>query len=93
MKTQLKTVITELAFRVREQAKRFNPSIETAPVAVLWTDDRCDWDGVLPNLKSLIPELFSLGEYKPLERTGPGAWLRMVADGLSSMGLQRVSVQ
>ena len=81
MKTQLKTVITELAFRVREQAKRFNPSIETAPVAVLWTDDRCDWDGVLPNLKSLIPELFSLGEYKPLERTGPGAWLRMVADG------------
>jgi len=81
VKTQLKTVITELAFRVREQAKRFNPSIETAPVAVLWTDDRCDWDGVLPNLKSLIPELFSLGEYKPLERTGPGAWLRMVADG------------
>ena len=81
MKNAPKTVITELAFRLREQAKRFNPSIETAPVAVLWTDDRCDWEGVLPNLKSAVPELFSLGEYKPLERTGPGAWLRMVADG------------
>jgi hypothetical protein len=81
MKTPSKTVITELTFRLREQAKRFNPSIETAPVAVLWTDDRLDWESVLPNIKSAIPELFSLGDYKPLERTGPGAWLRMVADG------------
>jgi hypothetical protein len=81
MKNLPKTVIQTLAERLREQAKRFNPSIETAPVAVLWTDDRCDWEGVLPNLKSAIPELFSLGAYKPLERSGPGAWLRMVADG------------
>ena len=81
MKTQPKTVIQTLTDRLREQAKRFNPSIETAPVAVLWTDDRCDWEGVLPNLKSAIPELFSLGDYKPQERTGPGVWLRMVADG------------
>ena len=81
MKNQPKTVIQTLAERLREQAKRFNPSLEVPRVAVLWTDDRCDWEGVLPNLKFLIPELFSLGEYKPLERTGPGAWLRMVADG------------
>jgi hypothetical protein len=27
-----------------------------------------------------MPELYSLGEFKPLERSGPGAWLRMVAD-------------
>ena len=67
MKNAPKTVITELAFRLREQAKRFNPSIETAPVVVLWTDDRCDWEGVLPNLKSAIPEVFSLGEYKPFD--------------------------
>jgi hypothetical protein len=87
VKNQPKNVITELASRLREQAKRFNPSIETAPHAVLWTDDRRDWDGVLPNLKSAIPELFSLGDFKPLERTGPGAWLRMVADGQAG-GLQ-----
>lgn len=80
MKNAPKTVINELVFRLREQAKRFNPSIEIEPVAVLWTDDRSDWAGVLPNLKSAIPELFSLGDYKPLERAGPGVWLRMVAD-------------
>lgn len=75
MKNQPKSVIQTLAERLREQARRFNPSIEAAPVAVLWTDDRCDWGGVLPHLKSALPELFSLGEYKSLERTGPGAWL------------------
>lgn len=80
MKTQKQSVIDTLVQKVREQAQRFNPGLETAPVAVLWTDDRSDWEGVLPNLKSAIPELFSLGDYKPLERTGPGVWLRMVAD-------------
>jgi len=81
MKNQPINVINTLQQRLREQAKRFNPSLESAPVAVLWTDDRRDWEGVLPQLKSALPELFSLGDYKPQERTGPGAWLRMVADG------------
>jgi hypothetical protein len=81
MATKKSTVIAVLMDRLRDQATRYNPAIETAPVAILWTDDRRDWEGVLPNLKSAMPELFSLGEYKPMERTGPGAWLRMVADG------------
>jgi hypothetical protein len=81
MKNQPKTVIDTLLERLRDQAQRLNPSLESAPAAVLWTDDRRDWEGVLPQLKSALPELFSLGDYKPAERTGPGAWLRMVADG------------
>lgn len=81
MKNQPKTVIQTLAERLREQGQRFNPSLESAPVAVLWTDERRDWEGVLAQLKSALPELFSLGNYQPQERTGPGAWLRMVADG------------
>jgi len=43
LKNQPKTVIETLAERLRDQAKHFNPSLETAPVVVLWTDDRCDW--------------------------------------------------
>ena len=83
MKTKPASVLDSLASRLRDQAKRYNPALESAPVAVLWTDERADWEAVLPNLKSALPELFSLGEYKPAERTGPGAWLRMVADGLA----------
>jgi len=81
MKNQPKTILDTLCERLREQAQRFNPNLETAPVAVLWTDDRRDWEGVLPQIKTALPELFSLGNYLPAERTGPGAWLRMVADG------------
>lgn len=81
MKNQPKTVIQTLTDRLREQAQCFNPSLESAPVAVLWTDERGDWAGVLPQLKSALPELFSLGDYQPQLRTGPGVWLRMVADG------------
>jgi len=80
MKSQPKTVIQTLAERLREQSQRFNANLESAPVAVLWTDERRDWEGVMPQLKSALPELFSLGDYKPQERSGPGAWLRMVAD-------------
>lgn len=73
-------VLSKLVERLREQSQRFNSSIEIAPVAVLWTDDRRDWEGVLPQLKSALPELFSLGDFQPDKRCGPGVWLRMVAD-------------
>ena len=80
MKRPPSTVIEKLMQRLRDQAQRFNATLEVAPVAVLWTDERREWEGVLPNLKFAMPELFSLGDYKPAERSGPGARLRMVAD-------------
>ena len=81
MKVTPTTVIEGLGQRLREQAKKFNPALESPPVAVLWTDERREWEGVLPQLQSALPELFALGAYQPAQRIGPGAWLRMVADG------------
>lgn len=81
MRTNAKTVLEAFALRIREQARRFNPAIEAPPVAVLWTDEKREWESVLPKIKESLPELFSLGDYAPDERTGPGVWLRMVADG------------
>jgi hypothetical protein len=81
MKKLPQTVIENLVNRVREQSNRYNPALESAPVAVLWTDERREWEGVLPQLQSALPELFALGPYQVEQRSGPGAWLRMVADG------------
>lgn len=75
------TVLEALTARLKEQARRFNPALEAAPVAILWTDEKREWEAVLPQIKAALPELFSLGAYAPDERTGPGVWLRMVADG------------
>jgi hypothetical protein len=81
MKAGIKnTVIEALVSQLGEQAQRFNPSLESAPVAVLWTDERRDWAGVLPQIQSAMPELFALGPLHLGARTGPGVWLRMVAD-------------
>lgn len=75
------TVLAALVARLKEQAKRFNPALETAPVAILWTDEKREWEAVLPQIKAALPELHDLGAYDPNSRTGPGVWLRMVADG------------
>ena len=81
MKSALQTVAAKLAHSVREQARRFNPSLEAKPIVILWTDEKREWEAILPALKQALPELHSLGAYAPDTRSGPGIWLRMVADG------------
>lgn len=80
MKAIPTTVLAALIGKLREQAKRYNPALESAPIAVLWTDEKREWEAVLPQIKQQLPELFSLGAYAPDQRIGPGVWLRMVAD-------------
>lgn len=81
MTTEHRTVSRALAERIREQARRYNPGLEAKPIAILWTDEKREWEAVLPKIKEALPELFSLGDYAPDDRSGPGIWLRMVADG------------
>lgn len=77
----MRTVLAALIARLKEQAKRFNPALEAAPIAILWTDEKREWEGVLPKIMAALPELHALGAYDPDQRSGPGVWLRMVADG------------
>ena len=81
MKTVPHSVLQALIAHLKEQTKRYNPALESAPVAILWTDEKREWESVISQIKAALPELFSLGSYSPDERTGPGVWLRMVADG------------
>lgn len=80
MKVKPNTVLAALIEKLREQAKRYNPALESAPIAIMWTDEKREWEAVLPQIKQELPELFSLGAYAPADRSGPGVWLRMVAD-------------
>ena len=80
MKSISQTVCNALVTRLREQAKRFNPALEAAPVAILWTDEKREWECVLPKIMENLSELYVLGAYAPDQRSGPGVWLRMVAD-------------
>ncbi|MBW2620773.1 MAG: BREX-1 system phosphatase PglZ type B [Deltaproteobacteria bacterium] len=61
-------------------AARFNRSDMVAPAAILWTDADSQWEPLVSQLRPLMPELLTLGEYNPDEKTGPAIWLRCVIE-------------
>ncbi|HUU17851.1 MAG TPA: BREX-1 system phosphatase PglZ type B [Sedimentisphaerales bacterium] len=63
-----------------EHAARYNPGDVVAPAAVLWTDADGQWRPVVEQLRGLMPELLTLGDYDPAMRTGPAIWLRCVIE-------------
>ena len=62
------------------KASMGSPEGTAPPVALLWTDPDHQWISLLPALRSAIPELYTLGEYDPANRTGPVIWLRCIVD-------------
>lgn len=74
-KTLLEAVRVSLA-----HASRYNRGDVVAPAAVLWTDADGQWRPVVEQLRGLMPELLTLGEYNEATRTGPAIWLRCVIE-------------
>jgi len=62
-------------------AKAHNPEVQVEPVCILWTDRDRQWESVIPRLKVQIPELLSLDEYDPIQRSGPAIWIRCAVEG------------
>lgn len=73
------TVIEALACSL-ESAAKYNPNDVVHPYAVLWTDHDSQWQPIIPQLRRLMPQLLTIGEYEPDKRTGPAIWLRCVVD-------------
>ncbi len=61
-------------------AARYNPGDVVRPAAVLWTDADGQWRAVVEQLRPLMPELLTLGDYDATTRTGPALWLRCVIE-------------
>ena len=63
-----------------EAAAKYNPNDVVNPHAVLWTDHDVQWQPIIPQLRRLLPQLLTFGEYQPEQRIGPAIWLRSVVD-------------
>jgi len=74
-KTLLEAVRASLA-----HAARYNAGDVVAPAAVLWTDADGQWRPVIEQLRGLMPELLTLGDYDANTRTGPAIWMRCVIE-------------
>ena len=68
----------QLVAALRNAAHAYAPGDQVAPCAVLWPDPERLWEGVMPQLQELVPELFVLGDYAAANRTGPALWLRCI---------------
>jgi hypothetical protein len=55
---------------------------QARPAAILWTDPKREWRGLLELMLGRIEELLVLGDYRPGARSGPAIWLRCVVDGV-----------
>jgi hypothetical protein len=51
------------------------------PAAILWTDPKGEWRPVVGLLQEQLPELITIGEYRPENRIGPAIWARCIIDG------------
>ncbi|EKF9299678.1 BREX-1 system phosphatase PglZ type B [Vibrio cholerae] len=74
-------VIDKLIEQLRSSAT-YNPAVQEAPAAVLWTDETGQWQNAIPLIKEYLPELLELGKYDPEQRTGPAIWLKCVIAGV-----------
>ncbi len=62
------------------QAGKYYPGDVVAPAAILWTDADGQWLPVVDQLRGLMPELLTFGQYNLATRTGPAIWLRCVIE-------------
>ena len=59
----------------------YNKDDVVPPAAVLWTDEKREFERLLPRLRLAMPNLMTLGPYDPATRTGPAIWLRCALAG------------
>lgn len=69
------TLLNALAERVR-QAADFNKATEKPPAIVLWPDGDRRWQPLIPALRRVMPDLWTLGPYQPTDRQGPAIWIK-----------------
>ena len=62
-----------------KQALR-TPDGVAPPAALLWTDADGQWAPLIPTLQKVLPQLYVLGAYAPVERRGPVIWFRCVVE-------------
>ena len=75
------STVIEALVRSLEAAAKFNPNDVVHPYAVLWTDHDAQWQPIIAQLRRLLPQLLTFGDYEPEYRSGPAIWLRSVVDG------------
>lgn len=63
------------------KAADYNRDDTVPPAAVLWPDEKREWEKLVPRLRGVLPHFLTLGSYDAPHRSGPAIWLRCVLAG------------
>lgn len=63
------------------KAADYNRDDTVPPAAVLWPDEKREWERLVPRLRVILPQFLTFGSYDAAHRCGPAIWLRCVLAG------------
>jgi hypothetical protein len=64
-----------------QRAADYNRGETVPPACILWTDEKREWEALVPRLRQVLPSFLILGPYDPVNRSGPAIWLRCALAG------------
>ena len=64
-----------------QKAADYNRDDTVPPAAVLWPDEKREWERLVPRLRAVLPQFLTFGSFDATHRTGPAIWLRCVLAG------------
>ena len=64
-----------------QKATDYNRDDMTPPAAVLWPDEKREWERLVPRLRAAWPHFLTFGPFDKANRSGPAIWLRCVLAG------------
>jgi hypothetical protein len=78
--TQPESVLAALLASIQKAAD-YNRDDAVPPAAVLWPDEKREWERLVPRLRVLLSHFLVFGPYDLAKRSGPAIWLRCVLAG------------
>ncbi len=64
-----------------QKAAEYHHDDSVPPAAILWPDEKREWERLVPRLRMVLPHFLVFGPYDQANRTGPAIWLRCVLAG------------
>lgn len=81
VQTSIPVTFFDSLLNALQKAADYNRDDTVPPAAVLWPDEKREWDKLAPRLRGVLPQFLTFGPYDATHRTGPAIWLRCVLAG------------
>ena len=75
------TTVLDSLLASLQKAADYNRDDTVPPAAVLWPDEKREWEKLVPRLRAVLPQFLIFGPYDAAHRSGPAIWLRCVLAG------------